>query len=293
MSKLLKINNRVSNAKNFRVSLSKVDPTPEQLYLFFGRDLPWPDENAPDAPTEGITEEFATRDAMIGIKKITETNTALVTNRYTWQTGIIYAEYDAADSSLFSKQFYVITGTNSVYKCLSNGAGATSVIEPTGTSTSPVATGDGYTWKFMYDLSSSMISNFLTTDWLPIPQGGQRTAFQIAVENNAVYTIGDPSGGHGSHIENELAASRVMIEQTLDKDESGLFPINDDYRQFGLWENPLLISTGLGANGATYSVNDTNTDIDSTSGTIQYIDNRKAIARSSEQAESFKLVMSF
>ena len=293
MPRILKKNNRVSNAKNFRDSLGRVDPTPDYLYLFFGKESVWLDEDNPDTPTEDITDEFETRNAIVGIKKISQSDTAFVVARNTWTSGTVYAEYDADDSALFTKAFYVITSNNNVYKCLDNNSGGTSIVEPTGTSTSPVSTGDGYQWKFMYNLSSSMISEFLTNDWLPVPTGGQRTSFQTAVESNASYSAGNPPGGHGSNPIEELGANNVMISQTLDKDESGVFPVNDDYRQFGLWKNPKLTSTGNAATGSTYTVNDSNSDINEATGSILYVDNRKAIARSSEQAESFKLVMTF
>lgn len=293
MPSLLKTNNRGANAKNFREGLGRIDPTPEYLFLYFGKDSVWTDEQNPDTPTEAVDDEFQTRNDMIGMKRITITDTAFVVPRINWQTSTVYAEYDSTDATLFSKQFYVINSNNNVYKCLDNNSGGASVVEPTGTSTTPVATGDGYTWKFMYDLSSSMISDFLTSDWLPIPTGGQRTSFQISVETNASYSVGDPVGGHGSNAVEELGARSVMLAQILDKDESGIFPINDDYRQFGLLANPRLVSDNSLATAAVYSLNDTNSDIDLTTGSLLYVDNRRIITRSAEQAENFQLVLTF
>lgn len=292
MAKLLKINNRVANARNFRESLGRTTPAPEILYLYFGREAAWPDENNPPSPTEDIAYEFTTRNAIIGIKRISITNTAFVVARHNWSTGTVYDKYSASDASLFAKQFYVLSTVGNVYKCLDNNSGGQSIVEPTGTSTSSIATGDGYTWKFMYNLSSSMIDSFLTSDWLPVPYGGQETTLQTSVETNAVYTSGSPSGGHGSNAVEELGAKSVMISQTLDKDESGTFPTDDDYRQFGLWLNPELLASG-NATGTLYSVNDSNTLIDQATGSILSIDNRKIITRSSEQAEKFQLILTF
>lgn len=292
MPKLLKTNNRISNAKNFRNSLGRVDPLPENLYLYFGKDTEWTDENTPDTPTEAISTEFETRSAIIGIKKISQADTAFVIPRYNWVTNTVYTQYDEDDISLFNKNFYVMNSNFNVYKCLDNNAGGTSVVQPTGTSTSPVITGDGYTWKFMYNLSSSLIAEFLTNDWLPVPDGGQKTSFQTSVESNAVYSAGSPAGGHGANAIEELGAKRIMISQKIDKDESGIFPTDDDYRQFGLWLNPKDTNGNL-ATATTYSVNESNSTIDENTGSILYIDNRRVVTRSSEQSESFKLVTSF
>ena len=293
MAKLLKINNRIANAKNFRESLARIDPIAENLYLYFGQSAPWSNESIPDVPSEDITDEFDTRSKIIGIKKILASSLAFTVPRYTWTPTVVYSEYDPSDALLSTKNFYVITSSNNVYKCLDNNGGAASIIEPTGTSTSAVSTGDGYTWKFMYNLSSEMISNFLTSDWLPIPFGNQKTSFQTSVEAAASYSAGTPVGGHGANAVEELFGRRLMITAVLDKDESGTFPVNDDYRTFGLWLNPKLLSTGALATATRYSVNDSNSDINEKSGSILYVDNRSPITRSPEQLESFKLIMSF
>ena len=43
-----------------------------------------------------------------------------------------------------------------------------STVEPTGTSTSELETGDDYVWKYMYTLTTSQITNFLTADFMPV-----------------------------------------------------------------------------------------------------------------------------
>ena len=52
--------------------------------------------------------------------------------------------------------------------------------------------------------------------------------------------IMSPEGGHGSNPVKELGASNIMIFMELSSDESGEFPINNDYRQFALIANPQL-----------------------------------------------------
>jgi len=293
MPAILKRNNGIFTAKNLIESVGRTTPAAENLYLFFGKASAWTDENTPDTPTESITIDTAARNDIIGIKKITQADLAFVVPRHTWTTGTVYTAYSAGSATLFSQAFYVITSNFNVYKCLNNNSNAQSIVEPTGTSTSPISTGDGYQWKFMYNLSTSMITNFLTTDWLPVPYGGQKTSFQTAVETSATYSNGTPPGGHGYDAVSELGANRIMISQILNKDESGVFPVNDDYRQFGLLLNPRLLSNNAIATGSAYIVNDSNSNIDPYTGQILYIDNRKAIARSSEQSESFKLILAF
>ena len=263
----------------------------DNLYLFFGRTAVWTDENSPETPTEDITYEFETRGNMLGLKKVSQANTAFVVPRYTWNTGTVYAEYDANDANLKTKAFYVINRNFNVYKCIDNNNGANSIIEPLGTSTSVVTTGDGYSWKFMYGLSSAMQIDFLTNDWLPVPTGGQKNTFQTTVENNAVYANGSPVGGHGFSAYEELFSDSVMVSQSLDKSESGVFPTDIAYRQYGLLLNPRLISDNTLATGNVYSLNDSNASVDHNSGSLLYVNNRQSMSRSADQAEAFKIIL--
>jgi len=292
MTKLVTQNYKVSSAKNFRSALERVDPAPDSLYLFFGRDSAWSNENSPPTPLNSISDEFVTRGNIIGVKRLTVTNTCFVAPRYDWVSGTIYAEYSATDADLFTKEFYVITSENNVYKCLDNNSGGQSIVQPSGTSTSATQTGDGYTWKFMYNLSTSIVQNFLVTDWLPVPFGGQRTSFQTSVETTAVYSTGTPVGGHGSNAVEELGAGYLMLSQSLDGDESSVFPVDDDYRQYGLWKNPRLLNGNI-ANATTYTVNESDSDINIETGSLLYVENRRVITRSGDQSENFQLILAF
>jgi hypothetical protein len=53
---------------------------------------------------------------------------------------------------------YVITSARNVYKCVSNNASANSTVEPSGdytTSNGNISTGDGFVWKYMYNVKPS------------------------------------------------------------------------------------------------------------------------------------------
>lgn len=297
MTTLIKNNNRTFVARAFRESLDRVDPAPEYLYMFIGRNTAWDTDShlveVPETPTDNITTEFEARAEMYAIKRVTITDTALVVPRYNWTTSTVYDEYDADDTTLFTKDFYVLNSSNNVYKCLSNNSGAASTVEPTGTSTSSISTGDGYSWKFMYNLSSTMIATFLDDDWLPVPHGDQKTSFQTAVESSAAYAAGSPPGGHGFNAASELGARRVMVVQSFVGEESGTIDATGEIRQFGLISNPLLVSTGEVATGSVYSVNDSSSDINENSGSVLYIDNREVVSRATDQSETAKIILRF
>lgn len=64
--------------------------------------------------------------------------------------------------------FYVVTDEFNVYKCLDNNLGAPSTVKPIGTTVEPVFLGDGYMWKFMYNVPIALRNKFVTSDYLPI-----------------------------------------------------------------------------------------------------------------------------
>jgi len=90
--------------------------------------------------------------------------------------------------------FYVVTDEFNVYKCLDNNSNAASTVEPTGTSTSVLTTGDGYKWKYMYTLSASQQVNFLSTDFMAVSTNSTVSA---AAVDGAVRIVKIKSAGTG------------------------------------------------------------------------------------------------
>ena len=71
-------------------------------------------------------------------------------------------------TNLYDSTFYFMTSDFRVYKVLDNNGGtAYNGSEPTSTSNSPVAIG-GYIIKYMYQITQSESSKFLTTDFMPV-----------------------------------------------------------------------------------------------------------------------------
>ena len=71
-------------------------------------------------------------------------------------------------TNLYDSTFFFRTSDNRVYKVLDNNGGtAYSGSEPTSESTSPFASG-GYILKYMYKITASEQTKFLTTDFMPV-----------------------------------------------------------------------------------------------------------------------------
>lgn len=285
MASIVTASFRVENAKNLRLSLSRTTPTPEYLYLFEGKSSPWTTEASPDTPIDAVSQEIVTRNNIIGMKRISFSDTAHVVPRINWTSGVTYVAYSDADDALGTKAFYVLTDAYNVYKCIVS-PGTASTVKPTGTATTNVVTGDGYTWKYMYTVSTTWATNFLTPDYMPVPTIDEADSLQLAVSNAASYVSGGPIKGHGYSAVHELYAYYLMVNKTFVYGEGGVIPTNVAFRQVGLLHNPKAAVGGTALTGDVYAAS----SVDLLSGRILTVDNRSPVYRSASSSEQLQLV---
>ena len=206
---------RLNNAEQFHESFS--EPANNIYYLGIGRPQAWgtstradgrtdyegTDSN-PTTPGDTVINEFYTFDELIAAKRITGSDISFVIPRRNWTSGTVYdiyrhdyGEYTTGSTStritstsgattLLDSTFYVLSSDRNVYKCLNNNNGATVSDEPTGVSTTPITTTDGYIWKYMYTLSAAQQSNFLSTDFMAIATNANAGTDHLNVISNAV-----------------------------------------------------------------------------------------------------------
>ena len=209
MSAILSDNFRFYNLDNFINTLSS-----NSVYMFVGRSYTWDNESAPPVPLDNPAYRRDVYDQMIALKKLSSSNVIPVINKISWSSGTTYdmyrpdyttgntegssTRYPAKLSSNgystlhYGARFYVINEFYQVYKCLYNGQSPTnpngipSTIEPTGISTSPITTSDGYRWKYMYTIPTYYVLNFINDYYIPVPYPGSSFPAESAVTNSAV-----------------------------------------------------------------------------------------------------------
>ena len=174
-------------------------------------------DTTPLTPVDSIGEEFYTFDDLLAAKKVTSTDVSICIPRRNWTTGTVYDYYrhdygnrvtgttttQAANSgatNLFDAAFYVMSSDFNVYKVLDNNGDAASTVEPTGTSSSILTTGDGYKWKYMYTLSATQQANFLSTDFMAVATNSTVASAAVdgAVNIVKIKTAGS-GGSNGTH----------------------------------------------------------------------------------------------
>lgn len=183
-------NLEILNAKTFIESVSAEGEA--NLYMTFGKSVPWPAEQVPPIPDTSVTSFNEIWRNMIGGKKVSGADLSLCIPRFDWVPGTVYSEYDdQLDSKTLkssNNKFYVITDDFNVYKCLYNNKGAVSIVKPTLTPIyEPFQTADKYIWKYMYSVSTQDQLKFTSSEFIPVKTlKVEDGSTQWRVQNNSV-----------------------------------------------------------------------------------------------------------
>ena len=169
MTAIVSSNFRVTNANNF-----KEDVQNSNVYVAIGKADAWSATTAdttdttPFTPNDHLEDQNNARRQFIGLQKLTSADVSHVVKRYDWTTGRSYIAWDSDDANIYDKEFYVLTNEFKVYKCLRNNNGGQSTVQPTHTTADPVNLSDGYTWKYMYSITTADSEKFLTNAYMPV-----------------------------------------------------------------------------------------------------------------------------
>mgnify|MGYP003324179597 FL=1 len=220
---------RLHNAANFVESFS--ESSPNIYYLAIGRPQAFATSTAGDSrtqfegtdaspltPVDSVSDEFYFFDDVIAAKRITTSDVSRAIPRRNWTTGTTYDMYrhdygqyvkgsssstisaNSGATSLADATFYVLSSDNNVYKVIDNNGNSASTVEPTGTSTSILTTGDSYKWKYMYTLTASEQTNFLSTDFMHVSTDSTVSSAAVdgAIDTVLIKTAGS-GGANGTH----------------------------------------------------------------------------------------------
>ena len=182
MSAIITEKFRLHNASQFVESFTEASAS--TYYLFLGKATAFTSattggsDSSPPTPGDNPVDESRAWDSMLAAKNITSSDITFAIPRRNWSNGSTFDMYEhnitasnqttSSASNLYDSTFYFVTSDFNVYKVLDNNGGtAYSGAEPTSTSTSPFALG-GYVLKYMYTITQSEISKFVTTDFIPV-----------------------------------------------------------------------------------------------------------------------------
>lgn len=147
-------------------------------YVFISKYTQWADGVAPDTDYSYDAMQRV-RDEMIVGKKISSVDVRRMIRRVDWMSDTVYDEYQSDDPYLEDKDFYVLTGSRHVFKCISNAGGTESTVEPSLTILSNFSTADGYVWRYMFTIPPDELDKFSDSELFPFSSN-------TSVENAAV-----------------------------------------------------------------------------------------------------------
>ena len=184
-----------------------------KYYIGVGRSEQWDSSETVPAATNSLRTIRNSRLSLQSVKLAQDAS--FVIPRHNWSNGTIYSAYDDAYSAYPTNAYYVMTEDNQIYICLqagkdAEGATVSSTVKPTGTSSVPLRTSDGYVWKFLYSLSGVSSSRFVSANFLPVekvedsansPSINAIQSEQVGIQNAAtagqVIGISVTAGGAG------------------------------------------------------------------------------------------------
>ena len=219
---------RIHNSEQFQEAFS--EGSGNVMYLGIGRPQAFAtatrgdartdnegSDTAPLTPADNRNAQSFPFDDLLAAKRITSSDVTFAVPRRNWATGTTYDIYrhdygeritgtttaqtsNSGVSTLFDANFYVLTTARNVYKVLDNNGNSASTVEPTGTATTVLTTGDGYKWKYMYTLSASQQANFLSTDFMAVATDSTVSSAAVdgAIDIVKIKTPGS-GGADGTH----------------------------------------------------------------------------------------------
>lgn len=197
---IIKQKTKAQTCENY---VSQVTEGDTSLYFYFGNPVAWDivpggsyNDTNPPAPKDNLFVEKQIWDGIIGLKKVTSADIKRAFRRVNWVSGQYYDMYrDDYDGSTVtgvslageytntkplslarSNNLVLVddAGVFKLYRCIDNRSTTTgnpiaSTTKPTFTTSNITTLADGYKWKYMGELSSNDVSEFLTTNHCPFP----------------------------------------------------------------------------------------------------------------------------
>ena len=246
---VITINQKIDAVNNF---INAVDDNKNSYYFFVGKPDPWLNANGdiddtavPAADDSVVQIEQQIYQNMVYAKKVNSSDLNFMTSRYNWVEGTTYSRYDNQDTNLYSKNFFVITDTNDVYKCIHNGFsplnpnGVPSTIKPSvKKTTGNFQTTDGYIWKYMFTCEPAAYLKFQTSNYIPVTPNNDVTynAVPGTIDNLVLF-----NGGSNFQVYEENFLQRFVNNSIVQLPDTSS-PVDNYYTGSSIY-----LKTGYGA----------------------------------------------
>jgi hypothetical protein len=174
---------------------------------------------------------------MIFGKKLSNTNVVPVIKNIPWQTNTVYTKYDNT-KDLSNSQFYVVAepdevgGYYNIFKCINNSNNSVSTIKPNLINPDSFTNADGYTWRYIYSISSANYNKFSTTEFVPFYANTNQQDIAYTFSGVEVVMISNGGIGYNSYHDGII---RSVSNSTLVQIENNASNDNDFYTKSAIY----------------------------------------------------------
>lgn len=189
-----------------------------------------PVENVGNPPTETLDTEASLLDNIHSIifgKKISNTDVIPVADNIVWTTNTIYDRYDNT-VDLSNSEYYVVTDPSEpgapyhVFKCIDNANGEPSTEKPDQVQAASFSKSDGYTWRYLYSVSSANYTKFGTTDYIPLYSNSTIVSGSYSYMGVEVVPIVNAGAGYDSYHDGIVRAKPNTTLLQIENEASGI-----------------------------------------------------------------------
>tara|TARA_R110000868_G_scaffold25423_3_gene99153 strand:- start:8264 stop:10291 length:2028 start_codon:yes stop_codon:yes gene_type:complete len=215
-TKLITQQHKLHLARQLIESISEIANT--AYYVFASNHVARASSTVPNVTEDVYTVQIDPYRTMQFGKRVSANNARLSIRKINYTSNTLYAMYDDQDDELNLSDYYAIVNASSYYHvflCLDNNRGANSTVEPdfsqiSGSNTAVYQTSDGYRWKYLYTVSSTVDGDFTTDDWFPFE--ANTTVSNSAVDGaiNIIKVDGTGSGYH-NYVSGTFIASSIHV----------------------------------------------------------------------------------
>lgn len=141
------------------------------FHIGIGRSEDWNETDTAPTPANTEREQKKFRYSLQSVKNVT--GVSFVVPRYNWVSGSTYTPFNDNIVGQPANSYYVVTDENNVYLCIrqgkdANGNAVVSTVKPDHTNTSLPVEADGYIWKFLYTITVTNSTKFLSASYMPV-----------------------------------------------------------------------------------------------------------------------------
>lgn len=217
-----------------------------RYYAYAAGPVPY-DGATPASTKDDYSNIFEHNWQLIFGKKLANSDIVPVISKIEWTANTVYTRYDNYANNLANSEYYVVVPPSlpgeyyHVYKCIDNANGANSTVPPDLQQSASFTKSDGYTWRYIYSISSSDYSKFATSNWIPVTPNN--TIITNAKNHQGVEVVRVTNAGNG-YISYHDGTIRTVVNSTLIEIGTAASTDNGFYTNNGIYIYSNLTATG-------------------------------------------------